>query len=558
MVAVLALTASPVLWGQRGGRGAAAAAAAQQAGTPAETPQAGTPAGTPAGAASATGRGGRGAAGAAGGEASNDFYNFNPAAAAVRPDPSVDKPAVETHQKITLNGQPLAYTARAGFLPVLNATTGAPEAHIFFTAYAKDGVSDAPSRPIMFFFGGGPGVSPAWQEFGGLGPKRMKPEGGWGDNPDTILNQTDLVFVNPVGTGFSFPMQPSRATVFWNTAGDIASLGEFVRVYLDRNNRLSSPLFLAGEDAGTGRVAGLTEYLGEHLIPVRGVVLLSLMAAPDSIAGDTQYLTLLPSLTLASWYHKKLSPEMNATSAEQIAGQARQFASREYLHALYKGDRMTAEEKTKVVADLARMTGLSKAFIINNDLRVTLDRYSAELMREQHEGISRSDGRVTGYVPGTGGGRGGGGGGGGRGRGGQGPVDFNMSKISGPFATTYVDYLRRELTFTGRKDGIFYLTSGGVGTFTSTGNDDANLSAAFARNPNLHLFVGIDFFDMGMPFYTAEYTLAHLDVSNEVRAKNITVSHQEAGNMAYIDSKAVVKLGRDLGSFIGTAVKSAN
>jgi carboxypeptidase C (cathepsin A) len=558
MVAVLALTASPVLWGQRGGRGAAAAAAAQQAGTPAETPQAGTPAGTPAGAASATGRGGRGAAGAAGGEASNDFYNFNPAAAAVRPDPSVDKPAVETHQKITLNGQPLAYTARAGFLPVLNATTGAPEAHIFFTAYAKDGVSDAPSRPIMFFFGGGPGVSPAWQEFGGLGPKRMKPEGGWGDNPDTILNQTDLVFVNPVGTGFSFPMQPSRATVFWNTAGDIASLGEFVRVYLDRNNRLSSPLFLAGEDAGTGRVAGLTEYLGEHLIPVRGVVLLSLMAAPDSIAGDTQYLTLLPSLTLASWYHKKLSPEMNAMSAEQIAGQARQFASREYLHALYKGDRMTAEEKTKVVADLARMTGLSKAFIINNDLRVTLDRYSAELMREQHEGISRSDGRVTGYVPGTGGGRGGGGGGGGRGRGGQGPVDFNMSKISGPFATTYVDYLRRELTFTGRKDGIFYLTSGGVGTFTSTGNDDANLSAAFARNPNLHLFVGIDFFDMGMPFYTAEYTLAHLDVSNEVRAKNITVSHQEAGNMAYIDSKAVVKLGRDLGSFIGTAVKSAN
>jgi carboxypeptidase C (cathepsin A) len=276
------------------------------------------------------------------------------------------------------------------------------------------------------------------------------------------------------------------------------------------------------------------------------------MAAPDSIAGDTQYLTLLPSLTLASWYHKKLSPEMNAMSAEQIAGQARQFATREYLHALYKGDRMTAEEKTKVVADLARMTGLSKAFLINNDLRVTLDRYSAELMREQHEGISRSDGRVTGYVPGTGGGRGGGGGGG-RGRGGQGPVDFNMSKISGPFATTYVDYLRRELTFTGRKDGIFYLTSGGVGTFTSTGNDDANLSAAFARNPNLHLFVGIDFFDMGMPFYAAEYTLAHLDVSNEVRAKNITVSHQEAGNMAYIDSKAVVKLGRDLGSFIGTA-----
>jgi carboxypeptidase C (cathepsin A) len=547
MVAALALTASPVLWGQRGGRGAAAAA--QQAGASAETPQPGAPAAT--GAAAATGRGGRGGAAGAAGE-TNDFYNFNPAAALVRPDPSVDKPPVETHQKITVSGQPLAYTARAGFLPVLNATTGAPEAHIFFTAYAKDGVSDVSTRPIMFFFGGGFGVSPAWQEFGGLGPKRMKPEGGWGDNPDTILNQADLVFVNPVGTGFSFPVQPSRAAIFWNTTGDIASLGEFVRVYLDRNNRLASPLFLAGEDAGTGRVAGLTEYLGEHLIPVRGLVLLSLMASADSIAGDTQVLTLLPSLTMASWYHKKLSPEMNAMSAEQIAGQARQFASREYLHALYKGDRMTAEEKNKVVADLARLTGLSKAFIVNNDLRVTLDRYSAELLRDQHEGISRSDGRVTGYVPGNGGGRGGGGGG--RGRGGPTAVDFNMSKISGPFATAYVDYLRRELAFTGRKDGIFYLSSGGVGTFTSTGNDDANLSAAFARNPNLHLFVGIDFFDMGLPFYTAEYTLAHLDVSPEVRAKNITVSHQEAGNMAYLDSKAVVKLGRDLNSFIGSAV----
>jgi carboxypeptidase C (cathepsin A) len=455
-----------------------------------------------------------------------------------------------------VNGQPFAYTARAGFLPVLNATTGAAEAHLFFASYSKDGVSDASARPIMFFFGGAPGVSAAWQEFGGLGPKRMKPEGGWGDNPDTILNQADLVFVNPVGTGFSFPVLPSRGTIFWNTAGDIASLGEFVRIYLDRNGRIASPLFVAGEDAATGRVAGLSEYLNDHMIPLRGVVLLSMTPAADATAGDFQYMTLLPSLTLSSWFHKKLSPDMNAMSAEQIAGQARQFASREYLHALYKGDRMTADERTKVVADLARLTGLSKAFVTNNDLRITLDRYSAELLREQHEGLSRSDARVSGYVPVASGGRGGGGGGGG-GRGGGrggGAVDFNMSKVSGPFATAYVDYLRRELTFTGRKDGIFYLSSGGVGTFTSTGNDEANLAAAFARNPNLRLFVGIDFYDLGVPFYAAEFTLAHLDVSHDVRAHNITVSHQEAGSMAYLDNRAVVKLEKDLGAFIGAAV----
>jgi carboxypeptidase C (cathepsin A) len=151
----------------------------------------------------------------------------------------------------------------------------------------------------------------------------------------------------------------------------------------------------------------------------------------------------------------------------------------------------------------------------------------------------------------AGGGRGGGGGGGfGGGRGGAAPVDFNMSKISGPFATSYTEYLRGELTFTARKDGIFYLSNGGVGTFTSTGNDDANLAAAFARNPDLHLFVGIDVFDLNAPFYATEYTLAHLDVSPEVRAHNITVSHQEAGSMTYLDSKALAKLQRELGGFI--------
>jgi carboxypeptidase C (cathepsin A) len=537
----IALGASSLAWGQGGGR--RGNAAPQETAAQAGAPQATQPGGTGRG-------GGRGAA-PNGAASSNEFYDFDATATAVRPGANVDAPPVETHQKITISGQAFAYTTHAGFLPLLNATTGSAEAHLFFTSYAKDGVSDASARPIMFFFGGAPGVSAAWQEFGGLGPKRMKSEGGWTDNAGTILNQADLVFVNPVGTGFSFSVQPSRASTFWNTAGDIASLGEFVRTYLNRYSRAVSPLFLAGEDPATGRVAGLAQYLSDHMIPVRGVVLLSMAAAPDSIAGDTQYITLLPSLILSSWYHKKLSPEMNAMSAEQIAGQARQFASREYLHALYKGDRMTPEERSKVIADLARMTGLSKSFLANNDLRITLDRYNTELMRDQHRGLSRSDARVAGFIPTPAGGRGGGG------RGFAAPqpaVDFNLSMISGPFAAAYADYLHHELAFTGNKEGIFYLASGGIGTFTSTGNDDTSLSAAFARNPNLHLFVGINFFDLGLPFYAAEYTLAHLDVSPEVRAHNITVSHQEAGAMAYMDNKALDKLQRDLAGFVTQAV----
>ncbi len=548
----ITLGISSMAWGQGGGR--RANASAQQPGAPQAAQQTGAPqaaqqTGAPQAAQQPAQQGAPGRAGAPAAAPSDEFYNFDPSANQVRQAANVDAPPVETHQKITVNGQPFAYTARAGFMPLPNATTGMPEAHLFFTSYAKDGVSDASGRPIMFFFGGAPGVSAAWQEFGGLGPKRMKSEGGWADNPETVLNQADLVFVNPVGTGFSFPVHANHASIFWNTPGDIGSLAEFVRIYLNRNNRLASPLFVAGEDAATGRVAGLAAYLSEHMIPVRGVVLLSMSSSPDATAGDTQYITLLPSLVLSSWYHKKLSPEMNGMGAEQITGQARQFASREYLHALYKGDRMTSEERAKVITDLARMTGLSKAFIVNNDLRITLDRYNTELMRDQHRGLSRSDARVTGFLPMPAGG--GFGGGGGRGFGApQPPVDFNMSAILGPFAAAYGGYLRSELTFAADKDGIFYLAGGGVGPFTSTGNDDASLSAEFARNPNLHLFVSINYFDLGSPFYATEYTLAHLNVSPEVRAHNITVSHEEAGQMVYMDSKAAAKLQRDLAGFV--------
>jgi carboxypeptidase C (cathepsin A) len=533
-------------WGQGGSGRAGRAAAAQQA----ATPQAAAP-------GSAAGRGGRGGESGSGGAA--DFYSYDTTAGSGATIP--DAPPTETHQKITLNGEALAYTARAGYMPLRNATTGQSEAHLFYTSYTKDGASGAPARPVVLFLGGAPGVAAAWQEFGGLGPKRMRwmndgtagmPPYGWVDNPDTLLGQADLVFVNPVGTAFSRPDQPGRGPNFWNTAADVASLGEFVRSFLNTYNRRNSPLFLAGEDFGTARAAGLAAYLMEHQTPVHGVVLLSMAMSADAIAGDEQYITLLPSLVMAAWHHKKLAPELTAMSAEQISGQARQFAAREYLHALYKGDRMTPEERTKVIADLSRLTGLSKAFLVNNDLRISLERFNGELMRDQHRGLSSSDARVTGFVPAPSGGRGFGGG-----RGGFGaapvPIDFNLSNLAGGFEAAYEDYLRRELGFDGNGNGIFYLSSGGVGTFTSTGSDDASLAIAFARNPGLRLYAGVNYFDLSAPFYAAEFTLAHLNVSPEVRAHNITVGHFEAGQMTYIDSKALVKLQGDLARFVNEA-----
>jgi len=542
----MAVGTSSIAWGQ-GGTGRAGRAAAAAA------PQATPPATAPAGAA---GRGGRGAAEAPG---AGDFFSFDATAGAAVP--IADAPPVETHQKIAANGETLAYTARAGYMPLRNATTGQSEAHLFYTCYLKDGVGDAAARPLVFFLGGAFGVAAAWQEFGGFGPKRMRwasdgtagePPFGWVDNPGTLLGEADLVFVNPVGTAFSRPDNPARAANFWNTAGDIASLAEFVRSFLNTANRLNSPLYLAGEDFGTARAAGLAAYLHEHQIPVEGVVLLSMTPAADSLAGDAQYITLLPSLIVAAWRHKKLAPEWNAMSAEQISGQARQFASREYLHALYKGDRMTPEERTKVIADMARLTGLSKALLANNDLRVTLERFNGELLRDQHRGLANSDARVTGFLPPAGGGRGGGGG---AGRGAFGaaatPIDFSESNLAGGFEAAYDAYLRREIGF--NSSSVFYLSSGGVGGFTSTGNDEASLASAFARNPNLRLFVGVNYFNLNAPFYATEYTLAHLSVSPEVRAHNITVSHFEAGQMAYVDNQALVKLQDELARFVNPA-----
>jgi len=361
-----------------------------------------------------------------------------------------------------------------------------------------------------------------------------------------------------VGTAYSRPDHPSHGPAFWNTNGDTASLAEFVRSFLTASNRRNSPLFLAGEDFGTGRVAGLAVYLEEHQIPVRGVVLLSMSMTPDALAGDAQYLTLLPSLAMASWYHKKLAPDMNAMSLEQISERARQFASRGYLHALYKGDRMTAEERAKALADLGHLTGLSKEFLANNDLRISVERYSAELMRGQHRGLANSDARVSGFVAG-GGGRGFFGGGGGRGGFAMAPpVDFAESNMAGGLEAAYDEYLRHELTFTPPANEVFYLSSGGIGTFTATGNDDQSLSGAFSRNPNMRLFVGIDYYDLKAPFYATEYTLAHLNVSPEVRAHNITVSHFEAGQMAYVDNKALARLQDELARFLTAATAPAH
>ena len=527
----------------RGARGAATANA-DTASAPAQTVAPPPPAAAPA--AAARGRGGRGAAPAG----PNDLYDFSAGAGDMQVPHG---PAAESQQQITLNGQPVAYTAHAGFLAVNNATTGAPEAQLFYTYYARGGGAD---RPLIFFVGGGPGEAATWMEMGGFGPKRLDlaadganlPPYRWSDNPQTLLADADLVFVNPVGTGFSRAETPALNAKFATPLYDAASLGEFVRSFLEQYQRWNSPRILVGEDTGTGRVANLASYLASHELPVNGIVLLSAAQASDATAGDEQYMTLLPSEVMTSWFHKKLASDLQALSAAQIADRARQFASREYLHALYKGDRMTAAERGQVLTDMARLTGLSQSFLANNDLRIPIDRYDAELLRPRHEQIMDSDSRFTGYLHPGGAGRGG------RGGFGAAPApadDAHADLLADAFLAGYEQYLRQDLKFT--TPGIFYLQRGGGDPWTAAVSDDVSLASALDHDPHMQIFVGLDYFDLNSPFYATEFTLAHLQAPAAELSHDVTTAYFAAGAMPYTDPTALGALHTDLTQFIHKA-----
>jgi len=538
--------------GRGNGRGArGGATTATESAPAAAAAQAAVP--PPAAAPAAAGRG-RGGGGAPAGP--NDLYDFSAAAgeiAAVR-----GGPPVESEQQVTVGGQSLAYTVRVGAMPINNATSGEPEAHLFYAYYARSGAGSGGARPVAFLFGGAPGASASWLDLGGFGPKHLNlasdgsaglPPYRWSDNPQTLLADTDLVFVDPVGTGFSRAESPALNAKFASPLYDAASLGEFVRSFLGQYDRWNSPRFLIGEDFGTGRVANLASYLAAHQLPVNGVAILSTAPASDATAGDEEYMTLLPSEIMTSWYHKKLAGDLQSLSAAQMADRARQFASREYLHALYQGDRMTDAERSKVLADMAHLTGLPQSFLSNNDLRVTKERYDAELLRGQHEELTPSDSRFAAYL------RPGGGGRGGRGGFGAAPAapaaDAHQELMANGFLSAYEQYLRQDLKFS--NPGIYYVQQGGTSPWTAAVSDDLSLANAFDRDPKMQVFLGFDYFDLNSPFYAAEFTLAHLQAPESTLAHNVTTAYFPAGAMAYTDAAALSALHSDLSKFIQKA-----
>jgi carboxypeptidase C (cathepsin A) len=462
-----------------------------------------------------------------------------------------EKPSV-THHSITLGGKAFAYTSAAGYLPMKDEN-GKLKANIFYVAYTKDG---APARrPITFAFNGGPGSSSVWLHLGLLGPRRvLMTDDGWAppppyrlvDNEQSWLAYTDLVFIDPVTTGFSRPAEGEKPEQFHGVEGDIQSVGDFIRLWTTRNARWSAPKFLAGESYGTTRAAGLSGYLQDRYgMYLNGIVLISsilnFQTAYFNVGNDLPFVLFLPTYTTTAWYHKKLPPELLADFGRATA-ESEAFASNDYTLALMKGDRLSASEREAIVQKLVRLTGLSAAVIEENNLRVDLPTFNRELLRAEKKVVGRLDSRFTVVGRPTGD----------RNIG----SDPSYAAIYGVYTAMLNDYVRSELKY--ENDLPYEILTSRVRpwNYAPYENQYVNvaetLRGAMVQNPALKVFFAAGYYDFATPYFAAQYTIDHMGLDPALR-KNIQLDHFEAGHMMYIHKPSLEKLAKDIPAFYAAA-----
>lgn len=464
-----------------------------------------------------------------------------------------EPPVVRSHQ-IQLPGRTLKYQVTTGMLPVRNES-GEVEAGLFFVAYTAETNEPVAKRPLTISFNGGPGSSSVWLHMGALGPKRVKmnddgslppPPYQLVDNAATWLDKTDLVFVDPVGTGYSRATKVEYARKFNGFTGDIASVGEFIRLYLTRYERWTSPLFLAGESYGTTRAAGLAGNLIDKGIAFNGIILISTVLNFQTLrftkGNDLPYALILPTYTATAWYHKRLSADLQKDLKKAVE-ESQKWAETGYTEALAKGDRLTGGERTAAIDKLARLTGLSKTYLDHADLRVEIMHFIKELRRDEGIAVGRLDSRLTGMM--------------GANTAETPEFDPSNSAIRPPYTAMFGQYVHADLGF--KSDLVYYILGGGIAPwdYSSAQNQFADtgdaLRAAFARNPHMRVLVCEGYYDLATPFFAAEYTLAHLGLDKRLRSR-IETRQYEAGHMMYIHVPSLEKLRRDVGAFMDKAL----
>jgi carboxypeptidase C (cathepsin A) len=473
------------------------------------------------------------------------------------PKDALKESLTETSHTIMVNGGKLDYVATAGTL-LLRDDAGKPTASVFFVAYVKSGVKDRAKRPITFTFNGGPGSSSVWLHLGAFGPRRVQlneepeptpPPYRLVDNEQTILDLTDLVFIDPVSTGFSRPAPGTEAKLFHGVQEDVQSVGDFIRLYATRFDRWDSPKFLAGESYGTTRAAGLAGYLQDrHGLNLNGIVLVSAVLNFQTLrfddGNDLPYVLYLPAYTATAWYHKKLPTELQNAGLRKAVAQAEQYAQGPYTLALMKGDKLTEAERQAVAVRLAYLTGLSEDYLLRTNLRIHIGRFTRELLRNERRTVGRYDSRYKGIDVDAAAER---------------PeYDPSYAAVQGAFTATLNHYLKKELNY--QNEQTYEILTGRVQpwSYSTAKNRYLNVSdtlrQAMTKNPDMRVFVANGYYDLATPPFATQYTFDHLGLDRSL-TDHVTMGFYEAGHMMYVSQAAHRQLKRDLASFFQSALR---
>ncbi|HLZ12847.1 MAG TPA: hypothetical protein VKP58_09685 [Candidatus Acidoferrum sp.] len=459
--------------------------------------------------------------------------------------------SVQTKHSVKIGGQEVKYTATAGTM-VLKLEDGTAKASVFYVAYTKDDVTDASKRPITFAFNGGPGAGSLWLHIGALGPRRVEmgdvgnllpPPYKFVDNEASILDVTDIVFIDPVTTGFSRPVPGEMDKQFHGVQEDVQSVGDFIRLWATRNRRWGSPKFLAGESYGTTRAAGLSGYLQQRYgMYLNGIILISSIlnfeTAEFDTGNDLPYILYLPTYTSIAWYHKKLPGDLQGDLQKAIA-ESKAFAVGAYADALMAGDALPVAKRAEIAQKLSRLTGISADYIDRADLRIEIQRFDKELMKSERRTVGRLDGRFTGIDADA--------------AGEQPDYDPSLAAIVGPYTATMNEYVRGELKF--ESDLPYEFLTGRVRPWNYAPYENRyvnvaeTLRRAMTQNQFLHVFVGKGYYDLATPFFAADYTFDHLGLDPTLRS-HISGGYYEAGHMMYVHHESLVKLKQDLAQFM--------